>query len=139
MFSVASVRNSEALATVSRTLNLVHQGDGVILDRDAALALIVREELVGAGSISAGTLPGLNDGWRAEIAPFDILGARTKQLQGLGLRQRLGFVFGGEGRSINQTHSGGDLQAPPPPTHTRRFTPALESPASIAAAAGTTW
>src|SRR6516162_7554213 len=66
-----SVTNGKTLAPVIGLLELIHKRDGVIFHRDAALLLLIGDELVRAQSKLAGTLARLEIGRRSEIGPVD--------------------------------------------------------------------
>src|SRR4051812_47908503 len=65
-----SVRDAESLRHVLRTLELVEDRDGVVLEGDEALALVVGEELVVSRTVFSGPLPWRDLGGRTQVSPL---------------------------------------------------------------------
>jgi hypothetical protein len=69
----------EALPSVLRVFEFIHQRDGVVLHRDAALSLVVDDEVVPADAELAGAFAGVEVGGRTKVGPADR--GRSQQLQ----------------------------------------------------------
>ena len=67
-----SVADGEAGALLGGFFKFVDQGDGIVLHRDATVALRVGDELVGAEAKLAGALAGLEECCRTEVCPVDV-------------------------------------------------------------------
>ena len=65
------VADGEAFAAVFGVFEFIHQGDGVVLHRDAAFVLLVGDEVVFAEAVFGGALAGFEVRGGAEVGPVD--------------------------------------------------------------------
>jgi hypothetical protein len=89
-----SVADGEAGALVGRLFEFVDHGDGVVLHGNAAAALCVCDELVGAQAKFAGAGYRLEEAGGAEVGPVDV--GFFEKLQRFFMRSGDGNPFGGK-------------------------------------------
>src|SRR5437764_9002142 len=66
------VADGQLATLMSRCLYLIYQGDGVVLERNAAVPLLVRDKLGSAQPKFARSLARLEKAGRAEVGPIDV-------------------------------------------------------------------
>jgi YVTN family beta-propeller protein len=109
--SPSSVGDSESLADVPRTLQLVEDRDRVVFERDEALARRIDQELVARGPVASGPLARSDLGRRAEERPIEPLSLRAPHPERLASLQRFGLVRLRESGLVDELLSGRDLEA----------------------------
>ena len=107
--------------------HLVQHRRGVVPERDAALALLVRHELVAAYPVGIGPLAGFQMGGRADEDPVEF-NLDTQLIQEAGGAQRALLPFGREAGLVDQPHAWQHVQRAGPadreqPTDTRALDP----------------
>src|SRR6185437_3326890 len=95
------VADRELSVLMRRLFDLVDQGDGVVLERYAAVALFVGDQVRCAEAELPGALAGFKEARRAEVGPIDV--GTLEDCQGLlmGRRDRkirLGQISGSDQR-----------------------------------------
>jgi len=94
-------------------LELIQQGDRIVLRADIALAGGVCDKLFASGSILSRSGAGLDEGRRREVAPVEVRN-RTIDLQGVMVRRGKRLPGGRKVRRIHEHVSRRDLEAPRP-------------------------
>src|SRR6185312_4092473 len=82
------VADRELSVLVRRLFNLVNQGNGVVLERDPAVALFVCDQVRCAEAELTGALAGFKEARRAEVGPIDVGTLEDRQGLLMGRRDR---------------------------------------------------
>lgn len=93
------VADGEALALELGTLQFVDEGDGVVFHRDAAVVLVVGDEVVFAEAEFSGALAGLKECSGAEAGPVDV--GLFDEFESVG-------VGGGDGEPLGREMTAGE-------------------------------